>query len=102
MHALTSPLSFSAVPNALPLRKASMMMRRLITILTAATLVQGVLAAAAEANGSRRLGSQIRFGSIPGPYGSGLRQHIRHGNGAHSCYFPDEWPKLPPWPPFCN
>jgi hypothetical protein len=72
MHALRSPLSFSAGPSALPQLKESMMIRRLMTILAAATLVLGVLTAAAEANGSRRLGSQIRFGSLPGPYGSGL------------------------------
>jgi hypothetical protein len=34
--------------------------------------------------------------------------HVRRlGYGVHDgrssgCYFPEEWPKLPPWPPFCN
>jgi hypothetical protein len=56
------------------------MMRRLMTMLAAATLVLGVLTAA-EAHGSRRMGglrSQIRFGGHPGPYGSGLHRHILH------------------------
>jgi hypothetical protein len=90
------------------------MMRRLTTMLAAATLVLGVLTAAAEAHGSRRmegLRSQIRFGGHPSPYGSGLRRHIPHqlspGYGAHNgyqprCYFPEELPKYPPWPPFCS
>jgi hypothetical protein len=90
------------------------MMRRLMTMLAAATLVLGVLTAAAEAHGSRRMGgprSQIRFGGHPGPYGSGLHRHILHQlsprYGVHtsyepSCYFPKEPPKYPPWPPFCS
>jgi hypothetical protein len=90
------------------------MMRRLMTMLAAATLVLGVLTAAAEAHGSRRMGglrSQIRFGGHPGPYGSGLHRHILHQlsprYGVHNsyepnCYFPKEPPKYPPWPPFCS
>jgi len=47
------------------------MMRRLMTMLAAATLALGVLTAAAEANRRRRMGglrSQIRFGDHR-PYG---------------------------------
>jgi hypothetical protein len=89
------------------------MMRRLMTILPAATLVLGALTATADAHESRRMGglrSQIRFGGHPSPY-SGLHRHIRHqvspGYGVNisykpSCYFPVEPPKYPPWPPFCN
>ena len=89
------------------------MMRRLMTMLAAATLVLGVLTAA-QAHGSRRMGglrSQIRFGGHPSPYGSGLHRHIPHqlspGYGVRnsykpSCYFPQELPKYPPWPPFCS
>ena len=89
------------------------MTRRLMTMLAAVTLVLGVLTAAAEANASRRMGglrNQISFGDHH-PYGSILDHHIRHRlphrqrvQSSHqpSCYFPDEWPKLPPWPPFCN
>jgi hypothetical protein len=25
-----------------------------------------------------------------------------YGHYNSRCYFPEEWPKLPPWPPFCN
>ena len=90
------------------------MMRRLMTMLAAATLVLGLLTAAAEAHESCRIGglrSQIRFGGHPSPYNSGLHRHIRHqvspGYGVHisyerSCYVPKELPKYPPWPPFCN
>jgi len=90
------------------------MMRRLMTMLAAATFVIGVLTAGAEAHGSRRMGglpSQIRFAGHPSPYNSGLHRHIRHqvspGYGVHinykpSCHFPEELPKYPPWPPFCN
>jgi hypothetical protein len=89
------------------------MMRRLMTMLAAVTLALGVLTATAEANGSRRMGglrSQIRFGDYR-PYSSILDLDIQHrvpprygvqGSRQPSCYFPDEWPKLPPWPPFCN
>lgn len=85
-------------------------MRRLMTMLAAATLVLGVPSAAAAAHGGRQLGSRIRFGGQPGPYGSGLQHHIwqqlspGYGGSSHrpSCYFPQELPKLPPWPPFCN
>jgi hypothetical protein len=97
--------------HALPPLKASMMMRRLMTMLAAATLALGLLEATAEAHGSRRPGSQIRLGGYPSPSGSGRHHHIRHqlspGYGVQTsyqpnCYFPEELPKLPPWPPFCN
>jgi hypothetical protein len=90
------------------------MMSRLMTMLAAATLVLGVLTAAAEAHGSRRMGGprgQIRFGGHPGPYASGLRRHtpdqLSRGYGFHNsyhpkCNFPQETPKYPPWPPFCS
>jgi hypothetical protein len=92
----------SAAPSALPPLKASMMMRRLVTILTATTIVLGVLTAGAEAHGSRRPGSQIRFGGHPG-----TRYQLAPGYGVRSsyqqsCFVPDEFPKAPPWPPFCN
>jgi hypothetical protein len=85
------------------------MMRRLMTMLAAATFVLGVLTAAAEAHGSRRIGglrSQVRFGGHPSPYGSGLHQ-LSPGYGVNNsyqprCYFPEELPKYPPWPPFCS
>jgi hypothetical protein len=91
------------------------MMRRLMTILATATLVLGMLSAVAEAHGGGRMGglgaSQIGFGGHPSPYGLGLHHHTLHqlwpGYGVHNsygpnCYFPKEFPKYPPWPPFCS
>ena len=30
------------------------------------------------------------------------RSQSGYGHYSPHCYFPEEWPKLPPWPPFCN
>ena len=35
------------------------------------------------------------FGTSQPGYGIYIRYNSQ-------CYFPEEWPKLPPWPPFCN
>jgi hypothetical protein len=75
------------------------MMRRLMTILATAMLALGMLTAVAEARGGDRMGGlgdgQIEFGGHPSLHGSGLHHHPH-------CYVPDEFPKYPPWPPFCS
>ena len=46
----------------------------------------------AEGRSDKR-GSSLRYRSTS-------RSGYRHDKPR--CYFPQEWPKLPPWPPFCN
>jgi hypothetical protein len=92
-------------------------MRRFIVALVGAALASNGLASAAETR------SQV-VDNDDG-FGSGGRQHIsvggrndRRGSGLRyrptqyfstsgpgynpHCRFPQEWPKMPPWPPFCN
>lgn len=92
------------------------MMRRLMTILATATLVLGMLTAVAEAHGGGSMGglgtSQIGFGGHAGPYSLVLHHDTRrqlpppgysvHNSHEPNCYVPDEFPKYPPWPPFCS
>ena len=41
-------------------------------------------------------------------HGMGFRDHAMHRfvpgyyDGTQSCYYPDEAPKVPPWPPYCG
>ena len=98
-------------------------MRRFIVALVGAVLASNVLASAAEAR-SQVADNDARFGSCGRQYinvggrndrrGSGLRYRpiyyfgtSQPGYGVYDrynphCHFPEEWPKLPPWPPFCN
>jgi hypothetical protein len=66
---------------------------------------------AAEARGFRG-GSQMssggsvhmggRFGGRVGNMGGEHAMYRFMRGYALSCYYPDEAPKAPPWPPFCN
>ena len=42
---------------------------------------------------SEKRESSLRYRSTSQP---------KYGHYNPHCYFPQEWPKLPPWPPFCN
>jgi hypothetical protein len=81
-------------------------------VLTFATAAQGQALSKADATSlgdeydhydrnSDRAGSTIRNR----PIRSTSLPHSRHGfydsNGRY-CYFPAEWPEIPPWPPFCS
>jgi hypothetical protein len=97
-------------------------MKKLMMILMGAVLASNVVTAAAKTrsqvvdNGDR-FGSDDRHtsvGSGTSRRGSGLRYRStfyfgtsQAGYSAYNrhnarCRFPAEWPKLPPWPPFCN
>jgi hypothetical protein len=97
-------------------------MKRVIIILAHAALASSVLTFAAEARSEvtesgdrfRANGRSIRIGESadrrrPDPgmrfdRNGGLSRpgyHVSDRYDRH-CYFPAEWPKLPPWPPFCN
>jgi hypothetical protein len=83
-------------------------------ILVGAVFASNLLTFAAEARGQvvnngdrlRSGGGYIGVGGRSDKRGSGLlyRSMSRSGYGHYNprCYFPGEWPKLPPWPPFCN
>ena len=73
-------------------------MKRLMTILATATLVLGMLTAVAEAHGGGRMGGLGASHTLH-QFGPGYRVHNSHGP---NCYFPEEFPKYPPWPPFCS
>ncbi len=90
-------LSASAVPNALPLLKG-MMMRRLTKIFATATLVLGMLTAVAEAHGGGPMGGLGASHTLH-QLSTGYRVHNGH---EPNCYVPEEFPKYPPWPPFCS
>ena len=92
-------------------------MRRILTILATALLASTLLASAAEARGGGGGGHMGGFGSgmhMGGGFGGGMGHfgggHAMHAFGpryggygyAPSCYYPDEAPKAPPWPPYCG
>jgi hypothetical protein len=89
-------------------------MRRYTMMLVGAVFASNLLSFAAEARGQvvndgDRFGSgggYIGAGSRSDKRGSSLRYHSTSQSGYRPnkprCYFPQEWPKLPPWPPFCN
>ena len=87
-------------------------MRGYIVILVGAVFASNLLTFAAEArgqvviNGDRfgsgsgyigvrgdKRGSSLRYRS-PSPFGDSHR--------SARCYYPEEAPKVPPWPPFCD
>lgn len=87
-----------------------------MTILATAVLTATVLASAAEARGG---GGGFGGGSHMGSFGGGVHMGggfgggVGHMGGEHAmhrftpgyapdCYYPDEAPKMPPWPPFCD
>jgi hypothetical protein len=60
-------------------------------------------------NNGDRFKSSGGYGSVGGrseKKGSSLRSHDAsqraYGHYEPHCYFPEEWPKLPPWPPSAN
>jgi hypothetical protein len=86
----------------------------LIGSLVTAMLASSLLAAAAEARGGGHMeglgNSHIGIRSNAGPSGSPLHHramdqswsgYTTHSDD-HSCYYPEEAPKYPPWPPFCS
>jgi hypothetical protein len=89
-------------------------MRRYSMILVGAVFASNLLTFAAEARG-QVVNNGDRLGSGGGYIGVGGRSDKRasslfyrsmsrsgYGHYHPRCYFPEEWPKLPPWPPFCN
>jgi hypothetical protein len=112
-------ISRDEVPVALrnSLNKESWKMRGYITMLVGAVFASNLLTFAAEAR-SQVVNNGDRFGSGAGYIGVGGRsdkrasslRYLRYRSTSQSgyghynsrCYFPEEWPKLPPWPPFCN
>jgi hypothetical protein len=106
-------------------------MRRAITILATALLASSLLTGAAEARGGGFGGGHIarvggvagvgHIGGFGGPFrmgGIAARDHGFHEHAMHhfgfrrgygvyegyapDCYYPDESPELPPWPPYCG
>jgi hypothetical protein len=95
-------------------------MKRLSMMVIGFMLASNVLMAATEAFGRVADGGD-RFGSngidddgLAGQSGRGRygptyddfgapqpRYGIRDGRKPR-CWFPEEWPKLPPWPPYCD
>jgi hypothetical protein len=82
-------------------------------MLAGAVFASNLLSFAAEArdqvvnDGDRGSGGgYIGAGSLGDKRGSSLRYRSTSQSGYRHdkphCYFPQEWPKLPPWPPFCN
>ncbi|OAF14893.1 hypothetical protein AYJ54_40665 [Bradyrhizobium centrolobii] len=86
-------------------------------ILAGVVLASSVLTCAAEARGKATDGDRSwngdgRIDGSNDTYRRGPDLRWRRGyhdmanrtydsDGRH-CYFPAEWPKPPPWPPFCN
>lgn len=92
-------------------------MKRVLTILATAVLASTLLASAAEARGGGGAGGMGGFGGgmhMSGGFGDdighiGGEHAMRHFDGYAShydygpgCYYPDEAPKAPPWPPYCG
>jgi len=89
-------------------------MRGYTMVLVGAVFASGLLTFAAQARGQvvsngDRFGAGGRYISVGGRSDervSSLRYRSRsqsgYGHYSPHCYFPEEWPKLPPWPPFCN
>ena len=85
-------------------------MKRIVTIFAGVLLASCLLAGAAEARGfaGDHMGGFGR--SEIGSAERGLHGHaMNNSNGysfrnslGQSCYYPDEAPKAPPWPPFCG
>jgi hypothetical protein len=83
-------------------------------MLVGAAFASNLLTFAAEArgqvvnNGDRvgTGGGYIDVGDRSDKRGSSLRYRSAsqsgYGHYKPRCYFPQEWPKRPPWPPFCN
>jgi hypothetical protein len=101
-------------------REWSEMKRFMVMSVGGALLASNVLTSAADArsqvvdNGDRSGsgGGHISVGGFTDRRGSGHRYLHNYYFGASQpgyyirynphCHFPEEWPKLPPWPPFCN
>jgi hypothetical protein len=89
-------------------------MRRYIMMFVGAVFASNPLAFAAEARGQivnngdrlRSGGGYIGVVDRGDKWGSSRRYRSTSQSGYDHykprCYFPEEWPKLPPWPPFCN
>jgi hypothetical protein len=97
-------------------------MKRFTTILAGIVLTSNVLTCAAAArskvtdSGDRlwRDGGSIDLDDSRDRQRPALRSPLDRYDGVSQamdrvnerrnrhCYFPAEWPKLPPWPPFCN
>jgi CubicO group peptidase (beta-lactamase class C family) len=89
-------------------------MRGYIMMLMGAVFASNLLTFADEARGQvvnigdrfRSGGEYIGVGGRSDKRGSSLRyrsaSQSAYGHYSPRCYFPEEWPKLPPWPPFCN
>ena len=84
-------------------------MKRIVTIFAGTLLASCLLAGAAEARGFA--GGNMGVGrSEISSAGRGLQDHAMNNLGGYhfrnslgqSCYYPDEAPKAPPWPPFCG
>jgi Spy/CpxP family protein refolding chaperone len=77
-------------------------MRRMMTILAGTLLASSLLASAAEARGGGGgFGGGVHMG------GNGMHRVGKftpsHNDGyGERCYYPEEAPKAPPWPPFCG
>ena len=89
-------------------------MRGYTMMLVGAVFASSLLTFAAEAPGQVASDGD-RFGAAGGYIGVGGRSDKRDSSPRYRstsqsgyrhysshCYFPEEWPKLPPWPPFCD
>jgi hypothetical protein len=77
-------------------------MKRVISILVAAVLTSTLLVSAAEArSGGGGVGS-FGVGVHTGDMGNIADEHAMHRRYAPGCNYPDEAPKAPPWPPYCD
>ena len=72
-------------------------MRRMIIMLAATMLASILLTVAAEARDAAYAGPAFRHQPGAQSWSRGASR-----GGGPNCYFPDEWPKYPPWPPFCR
>ena len=107
-------------------------MRRVMTILATALLASSLLTAAAEARASGSAGHMGSFagahlgdiggmgrieglgrvhvdGMAGGDHGLGFHHAMHRGfragygiDDSSNCFYPDELPKYPPWPPYCS
>lgn len=76
-------------------------MKPIIMVLASAVLVASALTSAAEARSGVSDGARLSRASADfESNGSGVRP--TSDSAGRRCYFPTEWPELPPWPPFCN
>ena len=80
-------------------------MKRVMTILATALLASGVLATAAEAGGDGYMGALVATFTCAADFGGAIGYvdgRPGHNSQDAHCWYPDEAPKLPPWPPFCG